>query len=269
MQHTRIISLGIVAVIIAGVCIRLGLWQLDRLDERRTENARIAAGIGGAPVDMDAVGADSSRSRALRVRLRGEYDFDNEIVLINRSRDGSPGVNILTPLRLPGRDTAVIVNRGWVYSADGATVDARRWREPVTAAGVAYVSWLATQSVAAERPGGPSGERALKNRQTPRADRESIAKLIPYPIAPYQLVLLDSAAIDRAGAAYGGAGPGPMGTDAPADRTRPVRIPLPALDEGPHKSYAMQWFAFAAIALIGTVAVARNEWMRGASDSAL
>ena len=39
-----------------------------------------------------------------------------------------------------------------------------------------------------------------------------------------------------------------------------ARLPPPALDEGPHLSYAIQWFSFAAIALIGGTAVAvRNR----------
>jgi cytochrome oxidase assembly protein ShyY1 len=31
------------------------------------------------------------------------------------------------------------------------------------------------------------------------------------------------------------------------------------LDDGPHRSYAVQWFCFAAIALGGAVAVIRRE----------
>lgn len=219
---------------------------------------------------METVGADSSRSRALRVRLRGSYDFENEVVLLNRSRDGAPGVNILTPVRLADRDTAVVVNRGWVYSPDGATIDLARWREPVEAGGTAYVSWL---PVLGTQPRGQSvaGEsRATSSsRRVSRTDRDEIARLMPYPIAPYQLILLDAGAIDEAGAAYGGAGAGPLGTGEVIDRTRPVRIPLPALDGGPHQSYAVQWFAFAAIALVGTGAVARKEWSRKARDSPL
>jgi surfeit locus 1 family protein len=274
VTRTRIVLLGIIALVIAGVCVRLGIWQLDRLAQRRTENARIAAGIGGEPVAMDAVGSDSSQSRALRVRVRGRYDFENEIVLINRSRDGAPGVNILTPVRREGTDTAVLVNRGWVYSPDGATIDPTRWREPPDAAGTAYVSWLPVVDAPTPRSSGPAESRADSRADSPirrvmRSDRREMAKLMPYPIAPYQLILLDTAAIDEAGAAYGGAGAGPLGTGEAVDRTRPVRIPLPALDEGPHQSYAIQWFAFAAIALIGTGAVARKEWSRRATDSAL
>ena len=268
MSRTRIITLGVAALVIAAVCIRLGLWQLDRLQERRADNARIAAGIAGEPVEMESVAGDSTRSRALRVRLRGVYDFDNEVVLINRSRDGAPGVNILTPVRLPGRDTAVLVNRGWVYAPDGATVDLARWREPADAYGTAYVSWMPALSGAADVRSAPSpADNPL--RRAARLDRDAIGALVPYPIAPYQLVLLDAGAIDNAGVAYGGAGAGPLGTAAPSDPTRPIRIPLPALDEGAHQSYAIQWFSFAAIALVGTAAVIRGERIKRRRDSAL
>ncbi len=268
MTRTRIITLGIAAVIIAAVCIRLGLWQLDRLQERRADNARIAAGIADDPVEVESVAGDSTRSRALRVRVRGSYDFDNEVVLINRSRNGAPGVNILTPLRLPGRDTAVLVNRGWVYAPDGATVDLARWREPAEAGGTAYVSWM--PALGSEPSASGAGERSgTPARRAARLDRDVIGRMLPYPIAPYQLVLLDPEAMDDGGAAYGGAGPGPMGTATAPDPTRPIRIPLPALDEGAHKSYAIQWFSFAAIALIGTAAVIRAERTKRGRGSAL
>ena len=49
--------------------------------------------------------------------------------MTGRTRSGSPGVHILTPLRIPESDTALLVNRGWVYSPDARTVDLTRWRE--------------------------------------------------------------------------------------------------------------------------------------------
>ena len=272
MSRIRIILLAILAVAIAAVCIRLGFWQLDRLEERRAENARLARGLRGASVPIEAVGADSSQSRAQRVDVRGTYDFDHEIALINRSRDGAPGVNILTPLRLPGRDTAVIVNRGWVYSPDGATIDLTRWGEPSNASGTAYVSWLhvavggvGDSGSLVDKPvdsgaGVPIGATAPGTpRRVSRLERDAIARLMPYPIAAYQLVLIEDAAGGADGGGDPGAGsPGPFGTQV-VDSTRPIRIPLPALDEGPHKSYAGQWFAFAAISLIGTGAVLWKE----------
>lgn len=261
MTRTRSVLLAIVALIIAGVCIRLGMWQLERLSERRTENARVRAGLVSEPVAMDAIGNDSSRSRALRVHVRGTYDFGHEVAVVNRSRDGAPGVNILTPLRVPGRDTAIVVNRGWVYSPDGATIDLTQWREPPGADGTAYVSWLHV-AAAAQAGSAATSAAAVQGgpRRVMRLERETIARMMPYPIAPYQLILIDDAAAAGAGgAAYDAAAPAPFGT-AVSDSMRPIRIPLPALDEGPHKSYAAQWFAFAAISLLGTAAVLRKEW---------
>jgi cytochrome oxidase assembly protein ShyY1 len=105
-------------------------------------------------------------------------------------------------------------------------------------------------------------------RRVPRADRDALSSILPYPIAPYQLILLEADAMAD-GIGYGGGGAAPMGAGVPIDRTRPVRVPLPSLDEGPHQSYAIQWFAFAAIALIGTAAVARGEWNRNRGGPAL
>ena len=258
MTRTRIIVLTGFAVLIAAVCIRLGFWQLARLEERRAENARVAAGLAGAAIPVTAMSADSSQSRAQRVEVRGTYDFAHEVTLVNRSRDGAPGVHILTPLRVPGRDTAVIVNRGWVYSPDGATVDLDRWREPVDAHGTAYVSWLGTPSM-------PDGATPIAidtgPRRVLRLQHSAIARFVPYPIAPFQLILIDESENAGGAGGYGGANPAPFGT-AVVDPTRPVRVPLPALDDGPHRSYALQWFAFAAIALVGTGAVVRGEWSR-------
>lgn len=273
MTRTRLFLLGIAAAIIAAVCIRLGVWQLERLGERRADNARAAAGLMGAPIAIEAVNADSTRSRAQRVDVRGSFDFDHEIALTSRSRDGAPGVNILTPLRVTGRDTAIIVNRGWVYSPDGATIDLALWREPVEASGTAYVSWLhvAMSGESGSESAIPAADplsstrvapSAAVSRRVARLERTAIARLLPYPIAPYQLVLIDQTLIGGArGTGYGDANPSPFGT-AVADSMRPVRIPLPALDEGPHKSYAAQWFAFAAIAIVGTGVVMRSEWPR-------
>lgn len=267
MNRTRLILLVIIALIVGGGCIRLGFWQLDRLRERRVENARVAAGIGGEPIEIGQVGGDSAQSRAQRVRVRGTYDFESEVLLMNRSRNGAPGVHVLTPVRLADRDTAVMVNRGWLYSPDGATVDAAQWREDHVAHGTAYVSWLP-----ALRPAGGDSTSSVAtsvrdDRRVLRLDRDAIAGQMPYPIAPYQLILLDEAAVHEA-SGTGYAGGGLLGTSTP-DSTRPVRIPLPALDDGPHGSYAMQWFAFAAIALIGTAVMIRNDLSRRHTNTSL
>ncbi len=46
--------------------------------------------------------------------------------------------------------------------------------------------------------------------------------------------------------------------DPPAARGLPRRWPPPVLDNGPHLSYAIQWFSFALIALVGTATLIRK-----------
>ena len=85
----------------------------------------LASRLGGATRRPCA--SCSARLRDRRVSPRhgdaARYDFANEYALASRTRQGSPGVNIMTPLRIAGTDTAVLVNRGWVYAPDAMTVD--------------------------------------------------------------------------------------------------------------------------------------------------
>jgi surfeit locus 1 family protein len=47
----------------------------------------------------------------------------------------------------------------------------------------------------------------------------------------------------------------------------PVVLPEPELDEGPHLSYAVQWFVFATIAAVGYPLVLRRLSRRGPGRS--
>jgi surfeit locus 1 family protein len=163
-----------------------------------------------------------------RVRVRGAYDYPNEIVLTLRGRNGSPGVNILTPIRRGGNDTAVLVNRGWVYSPDGMTVETNQWREGDSVDANGFVEVFPTK--------GPFDKpNQARPRSMRRLDKSVLGKLFPYPIANYYVVLTDSA---RSGG--------------------PPRVEPASLDEGPHRNYAIQWFFFAAISIIGLVIFLRR-----------
>ena len=210
------------AVCVAIVCIRLGFWQLDRLAQRRERNRNVAVRLAEPPAPLTSMPTDSS-SRLRRAFVSGTPDYEHELALAPRSHEGSPGVHLVTPVRIAGRDTAVLVNRGWVYAPDGITVDRTRWRERTTSvAGYAEIADPGTDDVVL--------------REAPRVLRRltiaAAARGLPYPVSPLYLVATvpDSA------------------TPAAA---RPARLPPPTIDEGPHLGYALQWFSFAAIALIG------------------
>jgi len=212
----------IVGIAVAAVCVRLGVWQLDRLGQRKSRNAVIETALAAPPIDLSApsTGVDSLQYR--RVRARGTFDFEHEIVVMARAHDGVPAVHVVTPFVL-GDGTAVLVERGWVPSPDGRTVDLAPLREP----GTRDVDGVVIPSSISPATGAPS-------RSWPRyvrsADPRQLASAFPYGLLPVVV----------------------RRTLVPPDGLSVVRpVPLPELTNGPHLSYAVQWFAFATIALVG------------------
>ena len=233
----RAIAFVIFAIVVAASCVRLGFWQLHRLAERRAANARLASRLSMPPAPALEAMRDSASAEYHRAIASGTFDFGNELSLASRTREGSPGANILTPLRVPGTDTAVLINRGWVYAADAMTVDFARWREPNVPAVTGYLLQIAR--------GGRGAVSAPRNPQViRRLVYDSLAKRLPYPIAPFMLVATENRA---------------PGVPALSRDSTPARLPPPLLDEGPHLGYAIQWFAFAVIGLVGAGAVVRAD----------
>lgn len=215
-------------VVVALVCIRLGFWQAQRLRERRAANAIALAARSQPVVTLAEAGWDSTLVNR-RVRIRGRYDHAHDIVLRGRQYGGVPGVEIVSPLLAEPGDPAVLVNRGFVPSPDAATVASDSLREPglVTVEGIALP--IGSDSGAPLQHGGRS--------TWARLDREGLRSRLPYPV--YALYLRQV-----------------------PDSTLPAfprRLEPPALDDGPHLSYAIQWFSFALIALIFAGVFARRR----------
>ena len=205
-MQRRDVTLGVVAIVVAAGCVRLGIWQLDRLSQRRARNAVLAARLALPPLPVRrGVTADSARQR--RVVAQGVYDFSAERTWPGRSFQGTPGVALVTPLRLAD-GSAVLVDRGWVPSPDAFHADHELYREPDTATvtGIALIP--------------PRGRGDV-----------AVAGFLPFVI---QLESPDPTA------------------------GLPRRWPPPALDNGPHLAYAIQWFSFALIALVGTAVLLRT-----------
>jgi surfeit locus 1 family protein len=226
----RLLLFLLLAAIAAAGCIRLGFWQLSRLAQRRARNAVVSTRLSEPVVPITTLHADSS-SVLRRAMISGTPDYDHEIVLAARSYEGSPGVYLFTPLHVAGNDTAILVNRGWIYAPDGASVDLSRWREK----GTSYLGFA--ELIPRGRSNTPDGVLRRDARVARELDLVTVNSLLPYPVSSLYLVATQP------------------------DTTKPIvervaRLPAPALDEGPHLSYALQWFAFAAIALIGGATVA-------------
>lgn len=209
--------------------VRLGFWQIARHHERTDYNAAVAARLGEAPAPFASLPSDSGLVRGRRMTLTGRFRYDLEQVLAGRVNEGSPGVHLLTPLEREGNDTLVIVTRGWVYSPDAAGVELPRWREgeSVTLAGYAL-------PLPADGPPPPTDSTRPLRVPTQAA----LAARLGRPVAPAQVIMTSDSA-------------------ARADSV-PRRLGVPVLSAGAHKSYAIQWFAFAFIAAVGGVLLFRR-----------
>ena len=241
-RKTRATITLVLALGVAGVCVRLGVWQTNRLSQRREHNAVLETRLADATVPLAALSPDTAVGHYRRVRVSGVWRYDREVAWAPRMRQGSPGVNLLTPLELAGRDTVLLVNRGWAYSPDAKSVEFRRWRERDTATVEGYVeTWAQDCGIVAGAALPPAcGDTAL--RALRRLDRRAAERLVGRPVAPYLVMQTSDSALR-------------------ADSV-PARVEAPILDEGPHRGYAFQWFGFATIALVGGAALALSQRSR-------
>lgn len=238
-MKARLVLFGVLAVAAAGVCVRLGIWQLHRLDERRAKNALVLERGAQAPLTMRALREqDTSATHWRRVTVHGVADYDAEMVQTSRSQAGAPGVYLLTPVRPLEEgwgDTAVLVLRGYLYSADARTVDFERAREGDTLTIDALVTSFPPPQPGAVRS--PTSRRAIR-----LLDRDTLSAMMGRPLAPVVLLAL--------------------GDTVPRDIALVTRVPPPSRSEGPHQSYAFQWFGFATVFLVGFIAFAVSSQRR-------
>ena len=234
--------LGVLAILVAlaaaAVCVRLGFWQLSRLREKRALNAALRASDRAPALVVTGEPPPAAQTLDRPLQISGRYDEAHQVLLSGRFHDGEPGVEVVTPLRLEGSATAILVNRGWLPADDAATARPQDHPEP----GIRSVR------------GPAEGIRRGASGPPPRAlpgdsvllwslrwlDADSIARRLSYPVADF--VVRESP------------GPGAPGL--------PRRSAPPLHDEMMHLGYAIQWFLISFVILGGTAALARTRRRR-------
>ena len=239
--------------------VNLGFWQLRRHDERRADNAETAAALARDPVDLAGLlGNGSLPPDYTAVIATGRYVEGAEVLIANRSFEGQAGSWLATPLRLDpapagGASSAdgsipladgtsladggassldgsvtpagaastgvVMVVRGWVPRLHTAGIDQRPAGPP---SGRVVVGGLAFASVAGGRIGvtGPG-----ETPEISRPDLDRYREVTGLDAAPIWIRLRSQ--------------------DPPLGEL-PIPVPAPVLSDGPHLSYAFQWFFFSA-----------------------
>lgn len=245
MKSTGWLGALLLVIAVSAVCIRLGFWQLDRLAQRRAYNVAVVGAMERPPIPLDAdaiasLRTDPSAHLYRRATAEGEFIPGTEIVLRGRSHAGRPGIHLVVAMRLAGKGV-ILVNRGWVPSPDATTLDPRPLHSP--------------------------GRRVI----------EGLLQAMPPPdaeLAPVTIQVADTSIVTyrRLGSAAFG---DPLASQLPPLYLQalpssepagepPIPIPTPTLSEGSHLSYAVQWFSFAAIAIIGFLVTVRLRLRGGA-----
>jgi surfeit locus 1 family protein len=227
LLRPRALVSHLLVLTVAVTCVSLGLWQLDRLDQVRANNDRLADRLDDDPVDLTELMAAEVDPDALEFRpvtVSGVYRHDDEVLQRGQSHQQQQGFHVLTPLEV-GDDEVVLVRRGWVPSdLSEPPVD-----EAAPPGGEVTLTGILEKPV--EQPGfGPRDPDEGTLARVFHADTERLDRQIDGEL--FEMVLR---------------------LDAPDDAAfddLPVGLATPELDEANHLSYALQWFSFALLALI-------------------
>lgn len=218
--------------------VNLGLWQLRRLDQAEARNAQLAARIAEpeAPVEeLVPPGIDPAEVTDRRVVARGTYRPDDQVLIRGRSLDDAPGSWVVVPLELAdGR--VVAVNRGWIHNDGRFQAVPDDYRAVPPGEVEVHGMLLASQERGTLGPIDPPEGRldSLARLDLDRLDAQVDGDLLPVWL---QLTQAEVGAPDPS----------------------PRLLAPPVLDDqGPHLSYAVQWFIFSAIAAGGYPLILRK-----------
>jgi cytochrome oxidase assembly protein ShyY1 len=237
LRTRRGLSLLGFATVMAVACVLLGLWQLDRYQARAERNEAVGTAVDGAPVPLEQLVPAGASVQDVApdvewrpVTVRGSFDPDGALSLRLRPVEGQSGVHALAPLLLDdGR--AVLVDRGFLATASRSTESV-----DVPAATSGPVDLVARVRLSETgRGAGLDGD----------ADPPSI-RFVDLTDPALSSVALVPVWLERI-------------EQTPAEDAALAAIPPPRLSSGPSLIYAVQWFLFGVIAVVGFVVLARRE----------
>lgn len=224
----------VVVLVGIGVLVRLGIWQLDRLEQRRASNALLAEQLAQPAVLLTGEEAvDVLLTMENReVAAAGSFDYAHQFIILLQDWQGRTGVHLVAPLMLTP-DRAILVDRGWIPQDESDQAEAYNLPNPITVTGYVQLSQV---PIYGER----NTDAQPFQQEQYRIDIEVLQAQLPYTLLP---IFLQQA---------------PSG-----EATLPYRAGrVIDLSEGPHLSYALQWFSFALLLAGGYVYFVQQQEKR-------
>lgn len=236
----RWIIFSVLVAVVSVACVWLGFWQLSRLEERRASNAVLDARLARQPIPLEdlvaalgpaqGIEVDPADYEHTRVAATGRLTDRGRVLVRSQVVRGQAGVHGVYAMELDD-GTAVLVNVGW-FPLD---VEIGSIGEAFGESGQVDLTGLIRADQ--KRPALGRAEPAGLLDTVARIDIDRIQQQVELPLQPFWIQLVE-----------------------PHDPGRlPIPVPLPETDEGSHLSYAVQWFSFGAVAVVGYVALMRRE----------
>ena len=223
-------ALVVFVAILGFVFVNLGQWQLRRLAEREGHNAATIRNeqapikpyeqVFTHPIDVD--------DQWQRVRATGTFDADHQFVVRNRNNGDDRGVEIVTPLKTASG--TVLVSRGFIPTAPGTP--------PLSTAPPPPSGEVTVIGNVRRSEPGRSGAITPQGGTVRLVNSDAIQQVLGYPVVNGYIAATEV---------------------TPAQSGGLVPVALPELSNGPHFWYAMQWFMFTGVGVLGIVVFIRSD----------
>lgn len=230
----------LLAAIFAAACTALGFWQLGRRDEVLQSIAVVKNNYSAPAVDYASASSwmkDYDPTKQWRpVSVRGHYLSEQTRIVRNRVNNSSPGYDVIVPFQTTSGDV-IAVDRGWLPIGDKK--EGYPDSVPPPPAGQVQLVGRIKPSEPVLNRGAPAGQIATIN----------------LPLLSSEVHLnVDTGAYLL------------MESESPSSSVTPTPYPQPSIDEGPHLSYAFQWFAFGVMFFVGWGYLVRQQAKQDRED---
>jgi len=219
--------LCIIGLAVVLCMLRLGVWQLDRADQKRDIVSQLESRTTQTAVPLQSIANDvkSDDLRFRNVLLAGHYLSGKDIFIDNQVVNGQVGYQVFTPFKLSDSNLIVLIARGWVSVGESRQV----LPEIVTSS---------SQLVLEGRLNNPTAKPPLWNDKYP-VSQGAVWQYLPIPeVADVLTAQVFPLVVELA----------PEASDSKA-----LVRKWPEIDDqwvAKHQGYAFQWFAMATVFFI-------------------
>ena len=213
------------------VFVNLGEWQLRRLHERRANNEITRTNEAAPIADFDQVFTHTitTADEWRRVRVTGTFDTAKQYIIRYRNNGDDDGYEVVTPLHTTSGKN-LLVDRGFVVLMDGTQIPNTA---PAPPSGQVTIIGRVRQSES-----GHDSATVPVDGHARSINSDKLGADLKMPVVNGYIDVLSM---------------------TPKDSITTEPIALPELDDGPHFWYAVQWFMFTGIGVLGVVVFIRGD----------